>query len=136
LQRIARKLNWLSRDEACELARIQRMLRRPFGEIVLQHGYLKQADLWVLFAIQHEQPEHLARQIVDGGLLGTREMSDELEAYYLMIASRGGSAHGSQVASGSRSGTAQKSSGSQAGPYSRPASGSRLGFGFNSHKNR
>ena len=88
LQRIARRLGWLNRDEAVRLTRFQRGTGKTFEEAAVEASRLKPAHLEVLIAIQLDPPEFLAKRLVQGGVLSDAEAASELKAYYEAIGVR------------------------------------------------
>ena len=88
LQRIARRLGWLNRDEAVRLTHFQRGTGKTFEEAAVEASRLKPAHLEVLIAIQLDPPEFLAKRLVQGGVLSDAEAAIELKAYYDAIGVR------------------------------------------------
>ncbi len=85
LGRLARKQGWISNGELAHVLLEQRRTRKLFGEVAIAKGYLTQAQVYALLAIQKEHPEGLAEALVDLGVLTEEDAKRELSDYYQSI---------------------------------------------------
>jgi diguanylate cyclase (GGDEF)-like protein len=85
LQRIARKIGWLSREQAVHTTRLQRREGKTFMEAALLSTRFQATHVWTLIAVQQDPPEFLARRLVKSGILSEGEARLELQAYYQWI---------------------------------------------------
>jgi diguanylate cyclase (GGDEF)-like protein len=86
LQRVARKLGWLSREDAIRVAHAQRFDGLLFEDAIREMGCLEMEQYYVLLACRQEVPELLARRLVRIGLLTEVAARRELKAYYEWLA--------------------------------------------------
>ena len=85
LGRLARKQGWISNGELAHVLLEQRRTKKLFGEVAIAKGYLTQAQVYALLAIQKEHPEGLAEALVDLGVLTEEDARRELSDYYQSI---------------------------------------------------
>ncbi|WP_029629722.1 sensor domain-containing diguanylate cyclase [Zavarzinella formosa] len=88
LQRVARQVGWLSRENAIKLTRAQREDGRLFDEAVLTMGLFQQGHLCTLIAIQQDPPEFIVRRLVKAGVMSEGESRIELQTYYQWLGLR------------------------------------------------
>ena len=88
LQRVARQVGWLSRDNAIKLVQVQRQDGRPFAEAALMMGLFQPGHLCTLVAVQQDPPEFIARQLVRAGILSEAEARIELQTYFQWLGLR------------------------------------------------
>lgn len=88
LQRVARQVGWLSRENAIKLVQVQRQDGRPFAEAALMMGLFQPGHLCTLVAVQQDPPEFIVRQLVRAGILSEGEARIELQTYYQWLGLR------------------------------------------------
>jgi diguanylate cyclase (GGDEF)-like protein len=82
LQRVARRLGWLSREDAIRLSHAQRFDGLLFEDAVRELGCLEGDQYFALIACRHEPPEFVAKRLIRTGLMSEAEARRELRAYY------------------------------------------------------
>jgi hypothetical protein len=88
LARLARRIEWLPREEVATVLAEQRRTGRPFAEVALRRGVLTPSRLAGLLALQRQLPETLAADLFGRGLLTEGQGKDEVREYYASLRDR------------------------------------------------
>lgn len=88
LQRIARRLGWLSREEAIRLSRAQRIDGQLFEEAARSRRLLDQHQIWSIIACRIDPPEYIARRLAKSGALSESDARRALTDYYESLGAR------------------------------------------------
>ncbi|MCX7665950.1 MAG: GGDEF domain-containing protein [Gemmataceae bacterium] len=90
LQRLARRLQWITREQAIELTHLQRKEKYTFARAVLEKGILTKDELIMLVNLRQEPPEPLAKTLVREGRLSEGDALMALASYYRFLENQRG----------------------------------------------
>jgi diguanylate cyclase (GGDEF)-like protein len=85
LAQVARKFDYLTRDELKAVLTEQRRGGQSFVEVALARGILNPSGLAGLLALQRQPPEPLADDLVARGALSSENAEAELQAYFASL---------------------------------------------------
>jgi diguanylate cyclase (GGDEF)-like protein len=88
LARLARRIDWLPREEVAAVLAEQRETGQPFAAVALRRGALTPSRLAGLLALQRQMPETFAADLVGRGLLTEEQGKDEVRQYYAALRDR------------------------------------------------
>ncbi len=90
LQRLARRLRWITREQAVELTHLQRQEKRSFISAVLEKGFLSKDELVLLVNLRQDPPEPFAKYLVRIGRLSEGDALMALASYYRYLENQRG----------------------------------------------
>lgn len=81
LQRVARRVGWLNRENAMRMAHVQRQDGRTFDDAALMLGLFQQGHLCTLIAIQQDPPEFIIKRLLKAKVMSEGEAKLEYHTY-------------------------------------------------------